>query len=111
MRRSAYTPPHRRNQSTTPFAPQVPSALGTDSRPKPLMSAMSLPVGMQGRSGWDAYLSNRKVREAEKGSGKSVRHTPLGAIVRAMLHMPKDLLEEVRIRQCARRSCHAWKWL
>lgn len=60
------------------------------------MNSCVLTTGNQGNSGWDAYLSNRKARRISSTGGRGVKDMPMAGIVRAMVHMPRDLLEEVR---------------
>ncbi|KAK9797835.1 hypothetical protein WJX73_006271 [Symbiochloris irregularis] len=98
MHRSAYTPPHRRRLSSVPSAaPDMPSLDPTVMNQQglhPLTGQLSLPVGKQGNSGWDAYLNNRKARRISSTGGRYVKDMPMAGIVRAMVHMPRDLLEE-----------------
>ena len=82
-----------RNPDLTPLDDSAQDTVTQQPTQHRLLASMSLPVGMQGRSGWRQYL---KQKGAEQKASKAPAKTPLAGIVEVMVRLPKDLLEQVR---------------
>lgn len=82
-----------RGMSMSPQRLSFSSAGAEEGRPiRSFEYSTSLPVG---RSGWGQYLRQRGPRSECASSSEK---TPLQQVVEAMVYMPKDLLEEVKLQ-------------